>query len=123
MPPMTHAACWPLCASSASSSSSAAPALTSCATVISYTGDNAQYSSLVSEASDSLEASGTHFQTTFGVTGGGAASSTGATTITAAGASGTASASSSKSSSNGSGMLIAQLGLVAGSVLTLAVML
>jgi hypothetical protein len=73
-----------------------------------------------------LDASGTHYETTIGVTGGVAASSTGPSATAAAGgsASSTTIASGTQStSSNRSGALMAQLGLVAGGVLGLAVML
>lgn len=117
---------WPICSGSATTTVTPKPL--SCATAITWTsgGENSEYYSLVSKASESLDASGTHYQTTIGVTGGAAASSAGpsATASTGGSASSTTSASGTQStSSNGSGAMMAQLGLVAGGVLGLAVML
>ena len=100
----------------------------SCATVVTYTsgGDNAEYSSLVSKASESLAGSGTHIQTTIGMT---ASAGAGATASESGSASPTSSAGASASSgsqstpSNGSGALGVQLGFVGAGVLALAVLL
>lgn len=95
----------------------------SCATVIDYS--NPDYSSLVQEASSSLEASGTHYQTTFspvGATAGAGVSSV-ANTAGAGSPSSTASGAQPTSSSGDAGVAIVQLGVLGGAVLGAAMLL
>jgi hypothetical protein len=79
----------------------------SCATIISYT-DNSQYTSRVVEASKSLVASGTHYQT---VLSQGSEISGGASSIS--GAESTATSSSAEGTSGGeTRMLVPALGVI-----------
>lgn len=103
----------------------------SCATVIDYA--NNDYSSLVSEASASLDASGTHIRTTIGGQGTSAVAGSGPTGTPSmtAGSSATASSvagnsvssAAQPSSSGGAQSVVAQLGLLGGAVLGAAVLL
>lgn len=107
----------------------------SCATVINYTDDN--YSSLVSEASASMDASGTQIQTTLnGLSGGGpitvgpsasAAANSGSTGVNAPASTvmgdSTASSATASSASGGGAAIAAQFGFVGSGVLGIVMLL